>query len=388
MNRTSKNAKHFDILINQAVKHGQDACGDFVLNERDGSNTYVVLCDGIGSGAYAHVSAVMCANRMMTLMKAHMDLKTLGHKIAAFMKRARTEESFPFAAFCAVSLAADGRFRAVTYENPEPLFLEHTTVSRIEQTFTADSGEVVGVCTGMMSSGDTLFMMSDGVTQAGMGEGYGFGWGSDGFLRWVNDQIQQKKSIQDILNDSAAKVREMCGGTHRDDATLIAIKARPARILNILSGPPESKAVDERFVKQFDALGGKKVICGSTTADIYARVTGKQVKTQFSSNSISNPPKYEIAGIDLVTEGALTLNQSFNILDMDAAQYDELNTVTELSIFLKEADRVNFLIGGARNAGNEGLTFKQLGVLPRRVIIELIAKKLDEAGVQTDISYY
>jgi hypothetical protein len=103
---------------------------------------------------------------------------------------------------------------------------------------------------------------------------------------------------------------------------------------------------------------------------------------------LSNPPKYKIDGIDLVTEGALTLSQVYNILDMDTDQYSELNTVTELSMMLKQADMVRFLVGCARNMGNEGLAFKQLGVLPRQVIIGLIAEKLTAAGAQADITYY
>jgi len=388
MSKITKTIKHIDILSKQALKQGQNVCGDYILTDRDETSTYIVLCDGIGSGLYAHISAVMCANRILTLMKSHMDLKVLGHKIAAFMTRARKEEDFPFAAFCATAVSSDGRFRIVTYENPEPLLAEHTTVSRMEQTFTADSGEVVGICSGVMTSGDAVFMMSDGVTQAGMGEGYGFGWGTEGVLGYANDQLQQKKSIEALINNIMTNVQTMCGGIHKDDASFIAVTARKARILNIMSGPPKSKTDDKRMVDDFMSRSGKKVICGSTTADIYAREMNKQVTTQLVSNSLANPPKYQIEGIDLVTEGALTLNQTYNILDMDADTYDELNTVTELSLLIKEADRVNFLVGGAYNMGNEGLAFKQLGVHPRRLIIELIAEKLSKAGVDIDITYY
>ena len=247
MIKNIKNAKHIEINIAQEKKHGQEVCGDYFLTTRDGQNTYTVLCDGIGSGTHAHISAVMCANRILELMKAHFDLKTLGHKVAAFMKRAREEENFPFAAFCAATFSMNGRFRAVTYENPEPLLAEHTTVSKIKQQYSADSGEVIATCSGMLEAGDTLFMMSDGITQAGLGNEGGFGWTSDGFLKYSNEVLQQKKGINTLLQSTMDTVEDMCGGTHKDDATLVALTARPANILNIMSGPPKSKDDDKRL---------------------------------------------------------------------------------------------------------------------------------------------
>ena len=388
MIKNIKKAKHIEINIAQEKKHGQQVCGDHFLSHRDGHNTYAVLCDGIGSGMHAHMSAVMCAHRILELMKAHIDLKTLGHRVAAFMKRARTEENFPFAAFCAVSFSIDGRFRAVTYENPEPLLAEHTTVSKIHQTYSTDSGEVVGLCSGILEPGDTLFMMSDGITQAGLGAGGGFGWGSEGFLKYADDVLQQKKSVPALLKYAMEEVQKKCGGTHKDDATLIALTARPANVLNILSGPPKDKSDDKKYIDDFLKADGRKVICGSTTADIFSKMTGKSVSAYPVSNSFASPPKYEIEGVDLVTEGAATLSQAYNILDMDIKEYRSINAVTELCMLLKEADTVNFFIGCAKNLDNTGLTFKQLGILPRETIISLIIEKLRNKGVQTEIFLY
>ena len=112
------------------------------------------------------------------------------------------------------------------------------------------------------------------------------------------------------------------------------------------------------YVDDFLALSGRKVICGSTTADIFSKITDRSVTALPVSNSFSSPPKYEIEGVDLVTEGAATLSQAYNILDVDIKEYKELNAVTELCLLLKEADTVNFLVGGAKNTGNTGIAFK------------------------------
>lgn len=388
MNKNAKKAIYIEMNTVQAKKHKHEVCGDYYLSFRDGRNTYVVLCDGIGSGTRAYISAVMCANRMIELMKSHMDLKVLGHKIACFMKRARTEDNFPFAAFCAVSFAIDGRFRAISYENPEPLLAEHTTVSSLKQTYSTNSGEVLGICTGRLGVGDSLILMSDGITQAGLGRIGGMGWTIEGFKLYANNTLQQKESISYLLNDTLETVKELCGDSHKDDATLITLTARRANVLNILTGPPKDKRDDEKYINNFLKLHGKKVICGSTTSEIFSRVTGSEITATPISNSFADPPKYLIDGVDLVTEGAATLNQAYNILDLDIEEYDELTAVTELCILIKQADTINFIVGGAHNIGHNALTFKQIGILPRRTIVGLIVQKLNEIGVQVDVSYY
>lgn len=388
MNRNAKKAIYIEMNAAQVKKHNHEVCGDYYLSFRDGRNTYVVLCDGIGSGTRAYISAVMCANRIIELMKAHMDLKVLGHKIASFMKRARTENDFPFATFCAVSFTNDGRFRAVSYENPEPLLKEHTTVSNLEHTYSTNSGEVLGICTGRLGVGDSLLLMSDGITQAGLGIIGGMGWTSDGFKSYANNVLQQNKTVSYLLDDTIETVKELCGGSHKDDATLITLTARKANVLNILTGPPKDKKDDKKYINDFLKLHGKKVICGSTTSEIFSRVTGQRITATPMSNSFADPPKYLIDGIDLVTEGAATLNQAYNILDLDIEEYDELTAVTELCILIKQADTINFMVGGAQNIGHSGLTFKQIGILPRHTIVGLIIQKLKEMGVQMDVCHY
>jgi hypothetical protein len=159
-------------------------------------------------------------------------------------------------------------------------------------------------------------------------------------------------------------------------------------VLNVLSGPPQNKDDDSRYVHDFLSLDGRKVICGSTTADIFAKITGESVSAFPVSTSFASPPKYEINGIDLVTEGAATLSQAYNILDMDIKEYKNINAVTELCMLLKDADTVNFMIGRAKNLDNTGIAFKQLGILPRETIIKLIADKLKQTGTQTKTVFY
>ena len=92
--------------------------------------------------------------------------------------------------------------------------------------------------------------------------------------------------------------------------------------------------------------------------------------------SLTAPPRFELEGIDLVTEGAVTLNQVYNVIDEPLEKLTEDSGVTELCTFLQLADRVNIFLGGAHNRAHGDISFRQQGILTRDRIVPLIADKL------------
>lgn len=103
--------------------------------------------------------------------------------------------------------------------------------------------------------------------------------------------------------------------------------------------------------------------------------------------SVIAPPRYAIKGINLVTEGAVTLNQVYNILDEDAGKLNEDSGVTELRLLLGVADKLNIIVGKADNSANEDISFRQRGVLSRKVLIPLLAEKLRQEGKLVNVEF-
>jgi hypothetical protein len=155
-----------------------------------------------------------------------------------------------------------------------------------------------------------------------------------------------------------------------DDCTAVGAICRWGRALNILTGPPRDRSHDSEVVSRFLLAEGAKVVCGATTAELVARVLGTQLAADSESPSLVAPPKYVLTGVDLVTEGAVTLNQVYNVLDADSAAFDEESGVTE----------PHDLLVGADNPAHEHTSFRQRGILPRRTIVGLLAARLDAAG--------
>jgi len=371
---------YIEVDVIQANKKGYNICGDYYLCKRTYENTIMILCDGIGSGIKANVAAIMCANRLIWLLESGISLIRASEIVISMMHKARKEEDVPFAAFSIAWILNTGQYTVISYESPAPLLINRSGSQLLPQRHFTLAHELVSESIGILRENESLVLVTDGVTQAGMGRMTGLGWGIEGFNSFINYKLNKGKELKETVEDSIEKVAELSGNTHADDATIAILNCREANVLNLMTGPAASPSNDSRFVQDFMREDGYKVICGSTTADIVSKVLKESVEILSLSSSFFQPPKYRIKGIDLVTEGAVTLNQVYNILDENPDDYDEDSCVSDLSRLMNNADIIRFYIGGARNPGHGDISFKQMGVLPRHKIVELLIKKLEDMG--------
>jgi hypothetical protein len=370
---------YIDDAVDQANKMDNKICGDYYLCKRTSEHTIFILCDGIGSGIKANIAATMCASRLLWLLEAGISLFRASEMILSMMRKARTEEDIPYAAFTVAWVLNNGQYTVISYESPAPLLVNRTGSEVICQRHFCLAGEPVSESTGVLRAGESLVLMTDGITQAGMGEMSGLGWGSEGVNFYLNNALYRGKSLREAGHDIMAKACRLSGGEFADDATVAVLSCRQAKVLSCdRSGCVSSE--DENFVREFLGSEGYKVICGSTTSEIVSRIIGQPVEIMSLSSSFSQPPRYRIEGIDLVTEGAVTLNQVYNILDENPTDYDKDSCVSDLGWMMKDADIINFFTGLARNPGHNDIRFKQLGVMPRNTIVSLLIQKLRDMG--------
>ncbi|MGI5902180.1 MAG: SpoIIE family protein phosphatase [Desulfitobacteriia bacterium] len=371
---------YIEDLVLQASKRGQSTCGDYYLCQRTSEYSIFILCDGIGSGIKANIAAIMCANRLLSLLESGISLYRACEMVISMMHKARTEDDVPFAAFSLAWILNNGQYTIISYESPVPLLVKSTGSEPIAQRHFTLAHELVSESKGVLKTGETLILMTDGLTQAGMGRLPGLGWGTEGINSFINFSLYRGKDLAEIAQKSFENAALLSGNEHIDDTTLVVLNCRQAKVFNLMTGPATERSDDENFVREFMNTDGEKAICGSTTADVVARVLNRPVEILSLSSSFSQPPKYKIKGIDLVTEGAVTLNQVFNILDEDPESYDKDSCVSELCEMMRAADIIRIFIGGARNPSHQDISFKQMGVLPRHTIVDLLIKKLTEMG--------
>ena len=369
---------HIEVEVAQSPKYPGRPCGDVVVCERTVGGTTLLCADGIGSGMHAHIAAQMCAGRMMGLLRRGFSLRKAFTSLVDTMQH-RRDPSKPFAAFSLARVRPDGMATILNYDAPPPIYLSRHSAASLSPRTMELGGALICESTCHLESGEGLMLMSDGITQAGLGGGLAMGWQTEGVIRFVTDCIRQKTPFVEIpwqVHDHARELWKRGG----DDCTAVLARCRHGEIVNLLTGPPARPEDDVRVVHDFLQQKGIKIVCGGSTAEIVARVMGVEVDIEQNPTSLVAPPRYEIPGIDLVTEGAVTLNQVYNLMDEDVGCLKEDSGVTELCALLNIADRVNFVVGGAKNHATDDISFRQRGILVRKQIVPLLADRLREIG--------
>jgi hypothetical protein len=256
-----------------------------------------------------------------------------------------------------------------------------------QQRFFPMGLEMIGEVNCTLDYGDGIILVSDGVSQAGLGHQYRMGWGVQGASYFINGLLVQGVNIKDVPETVLAKVKSISGATYGDDTTCILLLCREARTLNILTGPPLRKSADDKAVKKFMAMRGTKAICGSTTVEMVSRVLKRPAKAKDISDGYHKPPSYELSGVDYAAEGAVTLNQAYNIVEESPDMLDPDSSVSDLCRLFHAADTINFIVGTAANKAHEGIIFRQMGIFPREVIVNLLAEKLRKMGKLVSLEY-
>jgi len=369
---------HVETELSQSPKRAGSPCGDVFLCERAVAGTTLVCADGIGSGAHAHIAAQMCATRLLELLRLGFSLRRAVRLVVETMQQWR-DISKPYTAFSIAQIRGDGNATVLAYESPLPLVVGRHRAEPVISRPLELAGTLVDEAQCALDPSESLLMMSDGITQAGIGSNLAHGWQTGGVVDFVCNCLRQGMRHQEIPAHVHREARLLWsrGG---DDCTVALARCREGFVVNLLTGPPADAKVDDDVVAQFLGSDGFKVVCGGKTAEIVARYLGKKVRMERAPQSLIAPPRYGIDGIDLVTEGAVTLNQVFHLLDEDIGKFKEDSGVTELCSLLSVADRVNILHGTAHNQATEDITFRQRGILTRRKVVPLLSERLSAAG--------
>jgi Tfp pilus assembly protein PilX len=369
---------HVEIAISKSSKKPGQPCGDVVSFERTAQATTIICCDGIGSGIRANIAATMCVTRLNELLRSGFSLRQTFARVVETMTHSRSPEK-SYAVFTLARILTTGQMTILSYDMPAPILIAAGQASVLPQRTTTLETALVGEVNGYLEPGDAILLTSDGVTQAGLGSGWPMGWTIEGVQTYLNECLRDRvdrMSLATFVHDRACEMWRTGG----DDVTAVIANCRPGKTLNIFTGPPSAPSEDRPVVQRFMQQEGWKVVCGATTASIVGRSLGVKPTVEQNATSLIAPPKYAIEGIDLVTEGAVTLNQVYNIYDADSSQFEEDSGVTELWSFLQAADRVNILLGVAVNPAVESVSFRQRGILSRNTIVPLLADKLRAAG--------
>ncbi len=374
----------------QSAKKNGSLCGDLVSAVRTPYATTLIVADGLGSGCRAHLSATMYVARMSRLLQLGFSFRQAFSRIIETLHAVRGGDS-PYTALTAVNILNDGVATVLSYEMPPPVWIGYRLASPVVLRSIISNNAVFAEGYAQLEPGEGILVVSDGITQSGIGLGRGDGWGIDGVVKFLNDHLSQGVGWRQLPGLVHLQARRNWGEHSGDDCTVSMALARHEVAVKIVTGPPLDRHQDISVIQNLLEFEGERVICGATTAKIAARCVGKNLRVQQGKIPAWAPPRYYLEGFDVVTEGAITLNQVYNMweeeLEGQTPESIEENSSLLLLHLLKQADRVLFTVGMAANPANEHLSFQQVGLMKRKEIVYLLSEKLRASGKIVTIEF-
>jgi hypothetical protein len=374
-----------DIFYSLKNKAGEEICGDTIRIKRSENRVAVTVSDGLGSGIKASILSTLTASLATTMLFNNVDLEDVVKSIIATLPKCKVRD-LSYANFCSVLFNADNStLYLAEYDFPVVLLFRKSAPLDLPRKKVVIEGREMFETELQVEDGDVLFIMTDGVSQAGLGSNlYPLGFGIDNIRKEISNLMRSKLPPNSIVEYLIKKAQKMDEGTKGDDALCAALSFRPFNRVNIMVGPPSDPSLDEEVVKLFINLPGKKIVCGGTTSQVVSRVVGKEVILSKSLRKNSPPIGY-MEGVDLVTEGIVTLAQVFRSL---SGQIENIGRGADLLLkILDKADSVHFIVGKAINPVYQNPLFSYDLSLKVRVV-EDIARLLREKGKMVDIEYY
>lgn len=306
--------KYFiDISHNSINKCGEELCGDSVEVVRTPWNAIVVLADGLGSGVKASILSTLTCKIAGTMMREGLGLYETVDTIIHTLPECSIRK-LAYSTFTIVEIHETGRVYVAEYDNP-PVFINSKYRDiNVEKKGININGKIVNESTFSLGDGDSIVITSDGVIHAGIGNTLNLGWQYKNVAEYISDLTKTVKCSVDVSRNIIDTTMQLYDGSPGDDATAVCIKIRKVEEVNIFTGPPKDSSNDDEFAKNFMSLSGKKVVCGGTAAQIMERHLKEKLQVDISTMTPEIPPIGKINGIDLVTEGVITLSKTVESL--------------------------------------------------------------------------
>lgn len=340
-----------------SVNHyGEQLCGDHVEVVENDDSTIIVLADGLGSGVKASILSTLTSKIISTMLAAGLDITDAVETIADTLPIC-SERKTAFSTFTIIRIVNNEKADIIQYENPNVIIIRDGESYDYPITQMHIGEKTILTSTIKLSDGDIFVSMSDGMLYASPNGVFNESWNRDALIDFVAplyDAGLTAKTLTSILLDETKK---LYAGKPFDDATVCVVKIRQRQVVNIAVGPPKNRNDSRRMMSLFFAKEGKHIVCGGTTSSIAADYLHEPVKMNYTSPDPDIPPISEINGIDLVTEGIVTLDHVLtyaldyiaenNTFDQWSYKKDGASLVARM--LFEDATDINMFIGKAVN---------------------------------------
>ena len=384
-----------DIGYRSIFHEGEELCGDHidVIEQEDGS-TVVVLADGLGSGVKASILSTLTSKIISTMIAAGLSLEDCVQTIAATLPVCSVRK-VAYSTFTILRIVGSNEAELIQYDNPVAILLRDGEEYDYPKTELNIEGKKIYQSKIRLQEGDMFVLMSDGCPHAGIGTEYNFGWERKDIVEFMKTFYPvgyTAKTLSTILIDECNR---LYGEKPGDDATACVVKIRKREPMNLLFGPPSNRDDCDKMMSLFFSKEGKHIICGGTTSTIAAKYLGRPLKPKLEFIDKDVPPIAEIEGVDLVTEGVITINKVLSYAKdylNDNESYSQWGVKRDgasliCRLLFEEATDINFFVGRAINPAHQNPDLPINFNIKMQLVTEL-SDCLKKMGKKIKVSYF
>lgn len=385
-----------DVAWKSLNKHHEELCGDKVEILKTKDSDIVILADGMGSGVKANILATLTSKILGTMFLKGASIESCVETIAKTLPVCKVRE-VAYATFSILQIFHSGDAYLVEFDNPDCVFVRDKNVVKYPYEERIIEGKKIHEYRFKVQLNDCFVIMSDGVIYAGVGDLLNFGWTWDSMAEYTLKCTKETLSASRLAAMLSQACNDLYGQKPGDDTTIAVTRVIKRQVVNIFTGPPKNKEDDERLMKEFMAMEGKKVVSGGTSANIAARILHKNIVTSLDYADPNVPPMATIEGLDLVTEGVLTIGKALKLLrryekdDFDVEFFDELDANNGASkiakLIIEECTEVNLFVGTAMNVAHQNMNLP-FDLSVRMNLVEQLKDVAEHLGKQVTVKYY
>lgn len=391
----SKMDLFIDVAYDSLLKKDEELCGDRVEIIRLVDSTIIVMADGLGSGVKANILASLTAKIASTMLKEGADIYETVDTIVNTLPVCKVRE-IAYCTFTLMKIYNDGRAYIAEYDNPPYFLIRNNEGLEINKKESIINEKKVVESEFILKEGDVLTVVSDGCIHAGIGNILNLGWSWDNVQNYLIRNSQFRRSAKNIEKDLIQVCWDLYGGQPGDDTTIVCVKARKPEVIDLFTGPPKDERNDRYIIKEFMKGTGKKIICGGTTSNIASRELGRPLKVNLDFYDKDVPPTATMEGIDLVTEGVLTLSKAIEKLSNYDASFAERDNYYDLEgqdgasrlvkMLIEDCTHFNLWVGKAINPAHQNPNFP-IDLSIKLKLVDQLVEHMKKLGKYVSINY-
>ena len=380
----------------KSINHfGEELCGDHIeIKENADGSLVIVLADGLGSGVKASILSTLTSKIISTMLSEGLSIEECVSTVAETLPVC-SERGVAYSTFTIIHIRNYETADIIQYDNPHVILIRDGLNYIYPTTEMNIDGKKIFSSTVYLKEDDVFVAMSDGCPHAGSGNKYNYSWKREDIIGYMEALVAGEytaKNLSTMLIDECDKLYE---NQPADDTTACVVKIRKREPMNLLFGPPLNRDDTERMLSLFFSKAGKHIVCGGTTSSIVAKYLRKKITVSNDFEPGGVPPISFIDGVDLVTEGVLTMNKVVEY----AQDYISENKLFEhwnfkkdgasliCRLLFEEATDINIFVGTAINPAHQNPNHPVSFNIKLKIVDDLVSC-LTKMGKRVKVNYY